>query len=193
MFNKLHKSLILSLVFIFFFSTTVAPAAEALSSKDIKQMVKQTNLENWEQEHLQRVLEILVEEEDNITEEEILRYISYYENKNSEFEIQTIPLLINVILRAATAVTARLTTGPTVTIGAHTATRALERGITVRQLNDTLAHGFRYKDMVTGARIAHDRQNGIAVVIDKTNNYTITTYSNQFAPKYSWVLDNWNW
>src|SRR5699024_5138190 len=145
--------------------------------------IEQTELNKEYKDELQRQLKILKSEEKNITEQEINQYIDDFIKEKSEFQTRALPLLAGIAIRSGFPYLARISAGATVRVGAHTTKRAVTRNITSRNLDDALSYGERYTDIYTGARIALNKSNAVAVVIDKTANKTITTYP-QLLAKY---------
>ncbi|WP_218775586.1 hypothetical protein [Oceanobacillus senegalensis] len=128
----------------------------------------------------------------HITEEEIDKYIDDFIKEKSEVQTMVLPLLANITIRSGLSYLARISAGAIIRVGSHTTYRAVQRSITSRNLDDALSYGERYTDIYTGARIAFDKSKGVAVVVDKTNNKTITTYPILLA-KYRWQRSFWSW
>lgn len=100
-----------------------------------------------------------------------------------------IPLLAAVVIRAGVPFIARLASGQVVRMSAHGASRAVERKITAKAIDNALSKGEKYVDILSGERIALG-QDGVAVLLNPKSD-TIDTVYYQDGKKLKWFKSNW--
>jgi len=72
----------------------------------------------------------------------------------------------------------------------HAAQRAAQRGISSSAFAKAMAHGTKYVDKKTGAKILYHSGNKVTLVLDKAGKKVVTTYK-QTKPKGVWKKQGW--
>ncbi|GAB0171810.1 DUF4258 domain-containing protein [Lysinibacillus sp. CTST325] len=119
-------------------------------------------------------------------------------NLEDEFEIQpriapAIPLLAGIIIRSGVSFIARTSTGNVVRVSAHAAERAVERKITAKMIDQSLAKGTKYVDLLSGERVAWaENGNKVAVLLNKNSDVIETVYDTT-SKKLKWFKNYWQY
>lgn len=119
-------------------------------------------------------------------------------NLEDEFEIQpriapVIPLLAGIVIRSGVSFIARTSTGNVVRVSAHAAERAVERKITAKMIDQSLANGTKYVDILSGERVAWaSNGNKVAVLLNKNSDVIETVYDTT-SQKLKWFKNSWQY
>lgn len=116
----------------------------------------------------------------------------------SEMEIQlfvlpVIPLLAAVtIIRAGVSFLARTASGHVVRVSGHAAEQAVARKITGAMMDNALSKGTKYKDILSGERIAWNQNGKVAVLLKKNTDEIDTVYTEDHQ-KLKWIKSTWQY
>lgn len=104
-----------------------------------------------------------------------------------------LPLLAAVVIRAGVPFVARLATGQVVKVSGHAATRAVERKVTGKMLDNALNTGTKYVDILSSERIAWAQDtSGVAVLLNPNTDVIDTVYIED-SKKLKWFKNSWKY
>lgn len=98
-----------------------------------------------------------------------------------------VPFVIGTVVRLVTKWVGKKAVK---TVTKHAAQRAAQRGISSSAFAKAMAHGTKYVDKKTGAKILYHPGNKVTLVLDKAGKNVVTTYK-QTKPKGVWKKQNW--
>ncbi|WP_285767110.1 hypothetical protein [Peribacillus sp. SI8-4] len=117
-------------------------------------------------------------------------YVEVEENNYLAIQPMLAPLVPIVIAVVVRLVTQWVGKKAVKTITKHAAERAAQRGISSSAFATAMAHGTKYVDKNTGAKILYHPGNKVALVLDNAGKTVVTTYK-QNSPKSVWKKQNW--
>lgn len=119
-------------------------------------------------------------------------------NLEDEIQIESriaplIPLLAGVVIRSGVSFVARTSTGHVVRVTEHAAKRAVERKITGKMIDQSLAKGTKYVDALSGERVTWAGNGNKVAVLLKKNTDVIDTVYDEDSKKLKWFQSSWQY